>query len=228
MARKISASRSASMRFSPLPATLTRASSRSSGSPSTVRSTTRVHRHHALELVLDLLEHHRRAFGDDREAREMLLVLGLGDRQALDVVAAAREQAGDARRARPARCRPGSTACARRGSPSSPRGSRRSRWLSGTWAELCCLARYSFVMVGLVPTTHPSAGAEFAARWVLGSRRRRAPHCGPRMTRTFMISAGGTPRPPSSLPRSGRPTTVSASASVRHLTKAGCASTAFM
>src|SRR5678810_1160329 len=37
-----------------------------------------MHRHQPLELVLDLLDHHRRAAGDDGDAREMLLVLGLG------------------------------------------------------------------------------------------------------------------------------------------------------
>ena len=41
LARKISARRNASMRFSPLPTTLISASSRSNASPPTVRSTTR-------------------------------------------------------------------------------------------------------------------------------------------------------------------------------------------
>ena len=50
----------ASTRFSPLPATLTMASSRSSGLPSTVKSVTRMDRHQPLELMLDLLDHHRR------------------------------------------------------------------------------------------------------------------------------------------------------------------------
>ena len=56
-----------------------------------------MHRHQPIELVLDLLDHHRRAAGDDGDAREMLLVLGLGDGERVDVVAAAGEQADDAR-----------------------------------------------------------------------------------------------------------------------------------
>src|SRR3954471_2461608 len=56
-----------------------------------------IHRDHAVELMLDLLDHHRRARRDDGDAREMLLALGLRDREALDVVAAPREQADDAR-----------------------------------------------------------------------------------------------------------------------------------
>jgi hypothetical protein len=48
-----------------------------------------IDRHHAVELVLDLLDHHGRAGGDDGDAGEMLLALGLGDGEALDVVAAA-------------------------------------------------------------------------------------------------------------------------------------------
>src|SRR5882757_7975186 len=47
-----------------------------------------VHRNHAVELVLDLLDHHRRAGGDDGDARDVLLVLGLRNRETLDVVAA--------------------------------------------------------------------------------------------------------------------------------------------
>src|SRR6185437_7614405 len=56
-----------------------------------------VDRHHAVELVLDLLDHHRGSRGDDGDAREMLLALGLRHREALDVVAAAGEQADHAR-----------------------------------------------------------------------------------------------------------------------------------
>src|SRR5215471_21870553 len=56
-----------------------------------------VHVDQPFELVFDLSQDHWRAGGDDREAREMLLVLCLGHRQAVDVVAATREQPGDAR-----------------------------------------------------------------------------------------------------------------------------------
>ncbi len=54
-------------------------------------------RHQPVELRLDLLDHHRRAAGDDGDAREVLLGVGLRHGQALDVVAAAREQADHAR-----------------------------------------------------------------------------------------------------------------------------------
>ena len=57
----------------------------------------RTHRHEAVELVLDLLDHHRRAARDDGDAAAMAFGVGLGDRQAFDVVAAAREQADHAR-----------------------------------------------------------------------------------------------------------------------------------
>src|SRR5262249_30314611 len=50
------------------------------------------HLHQPLELVADLLDHHRRPRGDDGDAREVLLVLGLGDRERVDVVPASREQ----------------------------------------------------------------------------------------------------------------------------------------
>ena len=53
-------------------------------------------RHQAVELVLDLREHHRRAGGDDGDPRQVLGVLGLRDREAVDVVAAAGEEADDA------------------------------------------------------------------------------------------------------------------------------------
>src|SRR4051812_31239540 len=56
-----------------------------------------VHGHEPLELALDLLDHSVGARGHDGDARDVLLVLGLGDGQALDVVAAAREHAGDPR-----------------------------------------------------------------------------------------------------------------------------------
>ena len=56
-----------------------------------------IDRDHAVELVLDLLDHHRRARGDDGDAREMFLALGLRDRETVDVVAAAGEQADHAR-----------------------------------------------------------------------------------------------------------------------------------
>ena len=56
-----------------------------------------LHRHQPLELMADLLDHHRRAGGDDGDAREVLLVLGLRDREAVDIVAARGEQPDDAR-----------------------------------------------------------------------------------------------------------------------------------
>src|SRR5437763_911591 len=49
-----------------------------------------VDRDHAVELVLDLLDHHRRARGDDGDTREMFLALGLRHRETVDVVAASR------------------------------------------------------------------------------------------------------------------------------------------
>src|SRR5882724_9364308 len=47
--------------------------------------------------MTDLLDHHRGARGDDGDAREMLLVLGLRHRETVDVVAASREQPDHAR-----------------------------------------------------------------------------------------------------------------------------------
>jgi hypothetical protein len=44
-----------------------------------------------------LFDHARRAGNDDGDARKMLVVIGFGDSQALDVVAAPGEQANDAR-----------------------------------------------------------------------------------------------------------------------------------
>jgi hypothetical protein len=59
LARKISAMRSDSTRFSPLAMTLISASSRLTKAPSTVRSDDLVHGDHALQLHLDLLDHLR-------------------------------------------------------------------------------------------------------------------------------------------------------------------------
>ena len=56
-----------------------------------------VHRHQPIELGLDLLDHHRRSRGDDGDAREVFLHVGLRHREALDVVAAAGKQADHAR-----------------------------------------------------------------------------------------------------------------------------------
>src|SRR5689334_3290992 len=56
----------------------------------------RMDRDEALELALDLLQHHRRAAGDDGDARDVRLVLGLRHGEGFDVVAAAGEQADDA------------------------------------------------------------------------------------------------------------------------------------
>jgi hypothetical protein len=50
---------------------------------------------HAIELVLDLLDHHRRTGRDNGDAGEVFLAFGLGDGQAFDVVAASREQPDD-------------------------------------------------------------------------------------------------------------------------------------
>ncbi|MNY49006.1 hypothetical protein D3C86_1843900 [compost metagenome] len=54
-----------------------------------------VDRNQPLELVLDLVEHVRRAAGDDGDAREMRLMFRFRNGQALDVVASAGEQADD-------------------------------------------------------------------------------------------------------------------------------------
>ena len=56
-----------------------------------------IHRHHAVELVLDLLDHHRRARGDDGDAGEMFLALGFGNGEAFDIVTAAGKQPDHAR-----------------------------------------------------------------------------------------------------------------------------------
>ena len=102
LARNASASRSVSTRASPVPDTLTSASSRSSGvllpelDGAHRQVDDAVHRHDALELVLDLLQHVRRAARHDGDARQVLFMLGLRNRQALDVVAAAGKQSDDA------------------------------------------------------------------------------------------------------------------------------------
>jgi hypothetical protein len=54
-------------------------------------------RHQPLELMLNLLDHHGRAGGDDGDARQMRLVLGLRHGERLDIVAASSEQPDDAR-----------------------------------------------------------------------------------------------------------------------------------
>src|SRR5690606_10806226 len=46
-----------------------------------------VHRHDAFELMLDLLQHMRCAARHDRYAGKMPLMLGLGDCEAVDIVA---------------------------------------------------------------------------------------------------------------------------------------------
>ena len=94
-ARKASAKRSASTRASPLPATLTSASSRSSAIAFHRQVDDVVHRHQAFELALDLFDHHGRAGGHDGDAGEMLGVLGLRDRQGVDIVAAPGKQPDD-------------------------------------------------------------------------------------------------------------------------------------
>ena len=98
-----------------------------------------VHIHQPLELALDLRQHLRRAGGDDGEARQMLLVLGLRHRQAIDVVATAREQTGDAREHARLVVDQDGEACASRACPCAPRGSRRSR--AGCWAWSCLVDR---------------------------------------------------------------------------------------
>ena len=85
------------MRCSPLPRTLTIASSRCSDGAGSGQVDDAVHRHQPVELIFDLLDHHRRAAGHDSDTREMLLMLGLGDGERVDIVAAAGEQADDAR-----------------------------------------------------------------------------------------------------------------------------------
>ena len=52
-----------------------------------------VHRHQPVELRLDLIDDHRRAGGDDGDARDVAAGIDLGDGEALDVVAAPGEQA---------------------------------------------------------------------------------------------------------------------------------------
>ena len=54
-----------------------------------------MHRHHAFELVLDLLDDGGRSRGHDGDAADMGLVLGFRDGERLDVVAAPGEQADD-------------------------------------------------------------------------------------------------------------------------------------
>ena len=72
LARNTSARRSASTRFSPVLLTLISASSRSICGPSMREVVHLVHRHQPVELRLDLLDHHRRAGGDDGDARQVL------------------------------------------------------------------------------------------------------------------------------------------------------------
>ena len=70
-----------------------------------------VHRHQPVELILDLLDHHRRAAGDDGDARQVLLVLGLGDGERVRCCSRGRRTARSRAPARPARCRPARRAC---------------------------------------------------------------------------------------------------------------------
>src|SRR5262249_19349668 len=56
-----------------------------------------MHGHKSVELVLDLLDHHRRARRNDRDQRQVLPVLGFRNRQGLDVVSATSEQTDNAR-----------------------------------------------------------------------------------------------------------------------------------
>ncbi len=56
------------------------ASSRWIDGPARVDVDHAMDRHQAIELVLDLLDHHRRAARHDGDARQMLLVLGLRTR----------------------------------------------------------------------------------------------------------------------------------------------------
>src|SRR4029077_2738086 len=55
------------------------------------------HRHEARELRLDLLDNHPRAGGDDGDPRQVRGLVDLGDRQALDIVAASGKQPDHAR-----------------------------------------------------------------------------------------------------------------------------------
>ena len=57
-----------------------------------------MNRHEAVELRLDLLDHHGRARGDDGDAGGVFRLVHLGHGQALDIVATAREQPDDARK----------------------------------------------------------------------------------------------------------------------------------
>ena len=143
LARNISASRNASIRFSPLPTTLISASSRSSASPTTREIDHAMHVDQPFQLALDLRQHHGRARRDDGEAREVLLVLGLRHGEAVDVVAAAREQAGDARQHARLVVDQDGERVASRASPCVPRGSRRSRVDCLPWRMLFRLEFWS-------------------------------------------------------------------------------------
>src|SRR6202035_130972 len=56
-----------------------------------------IDRDHAVELVFYLLDHHRRSSGDDGDAGDVLLALGLRDGETFDVVAAPGKQPDHAR-----------------------------------------------------------------------------------------------------------------------------------
>ena len=56
-----------------------------------------MHRHHAAQLRFDLHDHGGRAGGHHGDARAVAFMVNLGDSQAFDIVATAREQPDDAR-----------------------------------------------------------------------------------------------------------------------------------
>ena len=106
LARKISARRSASTLLSPAPTTLMIASSRSTASPSTVKSCTSCNGDDTTQLRLDLLDHLRRTGGDDGDTAQMPGVIDLGHGEAFDVVTTAREQPDHTGQEHPVRFRP--------------------------------------------------------------------------------------------------------------------------
>ena len=96
-ARKMSATRSASTRSAPAPFDLRPAPARAPPPPGRRRRPATLRDlHHPLELRLDLRQDAGRAAGDDGDARGVGRVVGLGHRQALDIVAARGEQADHA------------------------------------------------------------------------------------------------------------------------------------
>ncbi len=96
-ARKASASWSASLRLSPRAAHLHHRKLALERALRDGEVGDLVHRHEPFELMMDLLDRLRRARGDDGDARADARHAPLRHGEALDIVAAAREQADDPR-----------------------------------------------------------------------------------------------------------------------------------